>query len=100
MKAGRQTGNSKFSGPSVDCWSRIAKTLVGLPPDFLSRLLALANLMRLSLLKAAHAKLFGASCRKSGSPRLFRPRYALANLGQPSCSCFVRLERRLRSPYG
>src|ERR1700678_1617471 len=35
-------------------------------PDFLSSLLALANFMRLSLLKAAHANFFGASCRKSG----------------------------------
>jgi hypothetical protein len=30
-------------------------------------LLALANFMRLSLLKAAHANPFEASCRKSGS---------------------------------
>jgi hypothetical protein len=49
------------------------KNKVGLPPDFLWSLLALANLMRLSLLKAAHAKLFGAACRKSGSPIFFNP---------------------------
>jgi len=36
-------------------------------PDFLSRLVALANFMRLSLQKAAHANLADAACRKSGS---------------------------------
>src|ERR1700691_4114618 len=35
-------------------------------PDFLSSLLALAHFMRLSLLKAAHADVGGAPCRKSG----------------------------------
>jgi hypothetical protein len=35
-------------------------------PDFLSTLLALANFMRLSLMKAAHAAVGGARCRKSG----------------------------------
>jgi hypothetical protein len=35
-------------------------------PDFLSTFLALANFMRLSLMKAAHAGVGGASCRKSG----------------------------------
>jgi hypothetical protein len=34
---------------------------------------ALANLMRLSLLKAAHAVVSGAAYRKSGSPVLFVP---------------------------
>jgi hypothetical protein len=34
--------------------------------DFLSSLLALANFMRLSLMKAAHAAVGGAPCRKSG----------------------------------
>ena len=34
---------------------------------FLWRLLALANFMRLSLQKAAHANLADAACRKSGS---------------------------------
>ncbi len=47
--------------------------MVGLPPDFLSRLLALANLMRLSLLKGAHANLFGPAYRKSRSPVFFGP---------------------------
>ena len=37
------------------------------PPDFLSSLVALANFMRLSLQKAAHANLANATCRKSGS---------------------------------
>jgi hypothetical protein len=35
-------------------------------PDFLSNFLALANLMRLSLMKAAHAGVGGAPSRKSG----------------------------------
>jgi hypothetical protein len=35
-------------------------------PDFLSSFLALANFMRLSLMKAAHAGVGGAPCRKSG----------------------------------
>jgi hypothetical protein len=39
----------------------------GLPPHFLWSLVALANLMRLSLLKAAHA-MSGAAYRKSGRP--------------------------------
>jgi hypothetical protein len=38
-----------------------------LPPDFLRSLGALARFMRLSLLKAAHAVLSSAACRKSGS---------------------------------
>jgi hypothetical protein len=44
-----------------------------LPPDFLWSLVALANLMRLSLLKAAPAVMSGAAYRKSGSPILFNP---------------------------
>jgi hypothetical protein len=40
----------------------------GLPPNFLWSLVALANLMRLSLLKAAHAVMSGAAYRKFGSP--------------------------------
>jgi hypothetical protein len=46
----------------------------GLPPDFLSNFLALANFMRLSLMKAAHANMVGAAYRKSGSPVFFGPR--------------------------
>ena len=45
----------------------------GLPPDFLWSLVALASLMRLSLLKAAHAVVSGAAYRKSGLPILFNP---------------------------
>src|SRR5271168_3396724 len=57
----------------------------GLPPDFLWSLLALANLMRLSLLKAAHAVLSGAAYRKSGSPILLNPcTRKCANMGHPS----------------
>jgi Zn-dependent protease len=45
----------------------------GLPPNFLWSLVALANLMRLSLQKAAHAIMSGAAYRKFGSPILFNP---------------------------
>jgi hypothetical protein len=48
----------------------------GLPPDFLWSLVALANLMRLSLLKAAHAAV--GECHVAGNP------------GRPSCSTHVR----------
>src|ERR1700733_13584554 len=48
----------------------------GLPPDFLWSLVALANLMRLSLLKAAHAAV--GECRVAG------------NRGRPSSSTHVR----------
>jgi hypothetical protein len=46
----------------------------------------LANLMRLSLLKAAHAVTSGAAYRKSGSPILFNPctRKSAENMGHPS----------------
>jgi hypothetical protein len=56
-----------------------------LPPDFLWSLVALANLMRLSLLKAAHAVMSGAAYRKSGSPIVFNPcTRNSANMGHPS----------------
>ena len=50
----------------------------------------MANFSRLSLRKAAHAVLFAAMCRKSGSPVVFGPR----TLGHPSTSYWVLLERR------
>jgi hypothetical protein len=50
-------------------------------PDFLWRLLALANFMRLSLMKAAHVNLFGAMCRKSGLPVFFGPRTLVRTWG-------------------
>jgi hypothetical protein len=37
------------------------RAIVGLPPDFLSMLVALSNSMRLSLMKAAHAVLSDAA---------------------------------------
>jgi hypothetical protein len=48
----------------------------GLVPDFLWSLVALASLMRLSLLKAAHVAV--GQCRVAGNP------------GRPSCSTHVR----------
>jgi hypothetical protein len=48
--------------------------MVGFARISFGSLLALANFLRLSLMKAAHANLFGAACRKSGSPVLFDPR--------------------------
>jgi hypothetical protein len=59
------------------------RPLKGLPPDFLSTLLASRIFMRLSLKKAAHVDLVSASSRKSGSPRLLGPTYAGANVGHP-----------------
>jgi hypothetical protein len=59
----------------------LQKRSLGLPPDFLSTLLASRNFMRLSLMKAAHVALVSASSRKSGSPHLLRPTYAGANVG-------------------
>ena len=52
--------------PLLTILAAYALTSIRDSPDFLSRLSALANFMRLSLMKAASAKLFGASCRKSG----------------------------------
>jgi hypothetical protein len=46
------------------------------PPDFLLSVVALANFMRLSLMKAAHAALGGAPYRKSGN--LGRKRWGVA----------------------
>jgi hypothetical protein len=46
---------------------RVPQVRAGVPPDFLLCLLALAYFMRLSLMKAAHAALGGAPCRKSGN---------------------------------
>ena len=51
----------------------LQKAIVGLRPDFLLSSMALANSMRLSLKKAAHAVVSSAAYRKSGSPRLFGP---------------------------
>ena len=52
-------------------------------PDFLWSLSALADFMRLSLMKAAHADLFGAMYRKSGKalPKVFNVRFKRASLG-------------------
>jgi hypothetical protein len=60
------------------------KAIVGASPGFPVKLLASAHFMRFSLKKTAHAVVSSAAYRKSGSPRRFRPRYALANLGHPS----------------
>jgi len=38
-----------------------ARAMVGLPPDFLSKFMALSNSTRLSIKKAAHAVLSGAA---------------------------------------
>jgi hypothetical protein len=49
-------------------------------------LLALANSMRLSLMKAAHADVGGALWQEIRVAHLFRPMYAQANMGHPSDS--------------
>jgi hypothetical protein len=43
------------------------------PPDFLLSLMAMTNLMRLSLLKTAHAVMNEATCRKSGATHAKAP---------------------------
>ena len=63
-----------------------AKAIVGLPPDFLYTLLASANPMRLSLMKAAHADVGSAPWQEIRVAHRFRPTYAGANVGHPSSS--------------
>ena len=46
---------------------RVPHVRLSVHPDFLSNSLALTNFMRLSLMKAAHAVVGGAPCRKSGT---------------------------------
>jgi hypothetical protein len=68
----------------------------GAPQDFLRTLATLANFMRLSLLKAAHADLGGATYRKSGSeshptpPQPFRAGLCLA-VGPPGLASITIL---------
>ena len=51
------------------------KAIVGLPPDFLSILMALVNSMRLSFKRKPHTQmLVTPRGRKSGSPVVFGPR--------------------------
>jgi hypothetical protein len=55
---GCQSNGPDSVGVSSSLWQ---KAIVGLPPDFLSRWVALWNSMRFSLKKAAHAVLAGAA---------------------------------------
>jgi hypothetical protein len=48
-------------------WTGALNVRPGVHPDFLSSSLALTKFMRLSLIKAAHASIGGAPCRKSGT---------------------------------
>jgi hypothetical protein len=64
--------------------SEDSKLSKGLRPDFLCSLVALADFMRLSSMKAAYDGASSAAYRKPGSPHLFRPVYAHANEGHPS----------------
>jgi hypothetical protein len=52
-------------------------------PYFLYTLLASANSMRLSLMKAADADVGGAPWQEIRVARRFRPTYAVANRGAP-----------------
>ncbi len=52
--------------------THLSKALVGLPPDFLLRLVALGSFMRLSLLKGAQVDV--GECRVTGNPG--RPSYS------------------------
>jgi hypothetical protein len=60
-RAGNQAGYEYAGGNRTGARRSPQRT-----PDFLSSLLALVNFMRLSLMKAAHAGVGGAPCRKSG----------------------------------
>ena len=80
---------------SAELLINIAKSYGGLPLDFLSSSVALVNLMRLSLLKAAHVVVGECCVQEIRVARLSRPRYAptarrgrLANLGHRSCPCW------------
>jgi hypothetical protein len=55
------------------------------PPDFLSKLVAVIQFMRLSSRKGAHVVLSGAAWQDPGRPA-FRPTYAGANIGHPDWS--------------
>jgi hypothetical protein len=68
-------------------WGRVPHFRPSVHPDFLWNSLALTNFMRLSLMKAAHASVVGAPCRKSGT--MGRKRIlskAFAPLHEDSCS--------------
>ena len=59
--------SSGFDLPTQGLGSgRVPHVRPSVHPDFLSSSLALTNFMRLSLMKAAHAPVGGAPCRKSG----------------------------------
>src|ERR1700677_1874148 len=64
-----KTTKSSFASLYTNCETAVAFAewlfgTEGKPPDFLSRLLAVAKFIRLSLTKAAHAVVSGAACRK------------------------------------
>jgi hypothetical protein len=69
---------------SFDAFLHVGKKQSRASPGFPVKLVAPVHFMRLSLKKAAYAVVSSAAYRKSGSPRRFHPRYALANLGHPS----------------
>jgi hypothetical protein len=56
--------------------------------------MALANFMRLSLMKAAHADLGGAAWQEIRVAHRFRPTYAGVNVGHPSHFLWWGKERR------
>jgi hypothetical protein len=62
---------------------RVPHVRPGVHPDFLSSSLALTNFMRLSLMKAAHAFVGGAPCRKFGTMGFSN---AFTALHEDSCS--------------
>jgi hypothetical protein len=81
-----QTTRPRFPG-------RVPHVRSSVHPDFLSSSLALANFMRLSLMKAAHASVGGAPCRKSGYMGRKRRGAAPSN---DSATRAKRLRRRAR----
>jgi len=68
----REMWDTTVLNPEPSTQNKLTGNWTGAPrsprrtPDFLSGFLALANFMRLSLMKAAHVGVGGAPCRKSG----------------------------------
>ena len=65
------------------------RAIVGLPPQFLCNLMALAGSMRLSLVKDAREDVGGARWQEFWVALRFRPTYATANVGHSSISSAV-----------
>jgi len=75
---------------------RWAIALPSATPDFLSRLEALANFMRLSLLKAAHAGV--AECSVAGNPGTLRSGWQSQSGGRWPTSAWMKVDGQFLAP--